>query len=286
MSVLHCIASYQSGAVAIATNFLQRGVSIDTPLPDRWEEDFDYHSKSTALHIASHTLAFDMVKLLLSQGADPRALTAQQRTPLHLVCNSGRVPGENAMTTIRLLLEAAPDLIDAQDRLGRTPLLSAATTIGTTPGILKLLHERGGDITAVTRNGENVLHLIAASCYNTSPSLGLRENIQYAVQHGVDVEAICNDGLRPLHCAAFASSGGVLEALLQNGADVNALYRECETALHVVYQNASRDELGKILMDHGADVGIRDKQGRKAGDPIPLAGRGRGRGRGGFGDGV
>ena len=53
--------------------------------------------------------------------------------------------------------------------------------------------------------------------------LGSAGVVQALLQHGADASARCNDGTTPLHKAARAGSKAVVAMLIQAGADVSAV---------------------------------------------------------------
>lgn len=294
-TALHTLATFIRGASSIFSTLVERGIQIDAILsPDIVETFNGDQSGSTALHIAANFWAVETVQLLLLHGANPKSRDAHQRTPLHIASydrhHGYSGPFEfrqtDALSTVEILLDAAPDLVEDKDGDGATPLLLAAKAIWTMFPALKLLHERGANILAVNNDAQNIIHLAGMSFCNLSPPSPLRESVQYAIQHGVDIEGICSAGMRSLYTVASLGIGSYqgVEALLQNGAQVDAKSLNGRTALHVAYEKGYRDGLGKILLEYGADVTIRDKEGRTPADllpkPVVLSGRGRGRGRG------
>ena len=103
------------------------------------EHSRDVHSRgfghrSTALHLASRGGHVDVVRVLLSQGADVNVQNKDKSTLLHLASRVDRVE------VVRVLLEHGADM-EAKDRNNFTPIESA--TYGGHLEISRIYLERG-----------------------------------------------------------------------------------------------------------------------------------------------
>ena len=97
----------------------------------------------------------DVVQLLLSKGADVRAVDKLQETPLHLaVCN----PFSSDAKVVQILLDNGAD-VNAVDKLQETPLHKAAS--GTQGDAVKILLENGADVNAIEKHQRTPLHMAA-----------------------------------------------------------------------------------------------------------------------------
>lgn len=78
------------------------------------------------------------------------------------------------------------------------------------------------------------------------------------------LEARDSDGSTPLHCATWKGHQHIVAALLEAGADVNAVNQNGHwgtTPLHAA-AHANQAGIAKLLLDHGADMKAKDMEGR------------------------
>lgn len=78
------------------------------------------------------------------------------------------------------------------------------------------------------------------------------------------------DGLTPLGYAAHFGQTESAQALIEHGADVNAIshslisFIPCNTALHAALAGERSVEVIKLLLEHGASTSITDSDGQQA----------------------
>ena len=146
------------------------------------------------------------------------------------------------------LLEVEPALVNARDENGLSAVLTAAYY--QEPDIARLLAQRGAEL--------SVFEACAA---------GELPRVQALVEQQPDlINAYAPDGFQPLGLAAFFGHTGIVEYLLQTGAEVNSPSRNAMRVmpLHSAIAN-KRTEIARLLLDHGADV-----DATQAGDFTPL----------------
>jgi ankyrin repeat protein len=96
------------------------------------------------------------------------------------------------------------------------------------------------------------------------------ETTKILVEHGADVNMVIGSGAS-LHHAACIDYENIVEYLLNNGADVNKVNKSGLTPLHITaihIHYGTKYKSMKLLIKHGADLSIRDRDGKR---PIDYA---------------
>ena len=151
--------------------------------------------------------------------------------------------------TVGDLLAAGPDLANARDERGNSPLLIATYT--GKHDIVRLLLERG-----------------ARASFFEACALGLTADVRRELRDDPGlVGQWSHDGWPPLHLAAFFGHRETAEALLDAGADVLAVARNSEANLAINAAAAGprvdrRPEIARLLIARGSPV---DGRGSPAG---------------------
>ena len=253
----------------------------------------------TALHIASAYGYLDMARLLLQNKAEVNATDALGKTFLQHAadnanwCGQGQpeviellaehgasydiftVSSAGVLPLVQVLLVGQPDLLNAQDDRGRTPLECAlagfskgrsavvdflvpqkpmmniwmASQFGQIERVRELLTENA-DAARQARDGKTPLHYAAQ---NWCPQEQAAAVVELLAQHGADTNHQQGDfGWTPLHMVAeWWNDTMIAEALLRHGADINARSAQGWTPLR--YATAlGRDEMVAFLRQRGA----------------------------------
>lgn len=87
--------------------------------------------------------------------------------------------------------------------------------------------------------------------------------VKALIEHGADVDAVDFKGWTPLHWAAAYGQRKGVELLLAAGADVNARTTVGRTPLHAAAANLHRD-IAEVLVENGADRAATDNSGQTA----------------------
>jgi ankyrin repeat protein len=108
----------------------------------------EYHPRrATPLHIAARYRHLDVLKLLLSSGADPDVLMLEDMTALHLAAAGGWIPGINA------LVDSGASINPRDACTWETPLHKAARNLEMRA--INILCARGADTKTKNVDGQD-----------------------------------------------------------------------------------------------------------------------------------
>ena len=193
----HFACLCKGGSVQQVQNALHAGTDINA------KNEF---GRTALMWAARDNTNPEVLKLLLENGADIRAKDEEGRTALMWAAQDNTNP-----EVLKLLLDAGAD-VRAKDEEGRTALTWAARD-NTNPEVLKLLLDAGADIRAKDEKGRTALMWAARD--NTNP-----EVVRVLLEAGTDANIKDNKGLTALMLAAKWNSDGVVNTLLDSGADI------------------------------------------------------------------
>src|SRR6266446_1904508 len=137
-----------------------------------------------------------------------------------------------------------------------------AAALGDRKTAERLLDGDGGLANAVAQDGFGPLGL--ASFFDHEPVVRL------LLERGARVDAASSNDMRvmPLHSAAAARSVPIARLLLERGASVNARQGTSGLGFAPLMEAAlnGQAEMVDLLLEHGADLTMRDEKGHTAGD--------------------
>ncbi|XP_075398767.1 ankyrin repeat domain-containing protein 55 [Tenrec ecaudatus] len=197
---------------------------------------------------ASEEVDLSMVYQAASNG-DVNALTAVIREdPSILECcdSEGCTPLMHAVSgrqvdTVKLLLKMGAS-INMQDTYGRTSLC-LATYLGWLEGCVSLLRN-GAKHNIPDKNGRLPLHAATAEPDVRLLTVLLQQSNLSEINHQD------NEGMTPLHWAAFHNQPQHTQMLLKKGADPTLVDKDFKTALHWAVQSGNRILCSIILSQH------------------------------------
>jgi len=215
----------------------------------------------TPLHFASasHFVNADVVALLLKLGADVDARDSADMTPL--LCALDSFPSDEV---VRLLLEHGAS-VHVRNKGGQTPLHFASASEQTPPDVVASLLKLGADVDS--RDSDDMTPLLCAF-----ESFGSGEVAQLLMEHGASVHVRNKKGQTPLHLASGWCHSDVLASLLKLGADVDSRDSDDMTPLLHALVHRNNSSAVKLLLEHGASVHVRNKNGQM---PLHLASQSR-----------
>ncbi|GES57670.1 hypothetical protein ATEIFO6365_0001095900 [Aspergillus terreus] len=237
------------GHVDVVKRLCEAHENGDVPLGLFCGED-----SGSPLHLAVKGHQVDMVKHLLSSGATPNIMDANNATPLFYACQNGHLK----IVDLLLGYEATIDTPNNQDI---SPLLAA--TENKHPSVVQRLIEKQAQLNMQDKRGKTAL---MAACESGNVLV-----VRWLLDAGADVTATDEHGRQALHVAAEYAHKDILEALLELP-NIDPCSRDStrDTPLHLAVQSASADQIPSIdvLIKHRAQPDLENKYHES---PVDLA---------------
>ncbi|KAK3599987.1 hypothetical protein CHS0354_012640 [Potamilus streckersoni] len=209
---------------------------------------------NTPVHAFAQRGKVECLQLCIELGADVTLVNKKGETPLHLACKHGQ------FECVVVLLKCNASVKDVQDNRGLTPLIKAIfryETVFMQPSykkIVKLLLQYGVDVNIGPISGISPLHMAAEKWDSFL--------LQSLVEHGANVNAVCENGTSPLITVLSAKrlNTANVKILIESGANIDFRTRSGKTPLHIAVSK-SDDISVESLLDAGADPNIEDNCG-------------------------
>jgi ankyrin repeat protein len=160
----------------------------------------------------------------------------------------------NDLEKVNVLIEKDASLVNIKDETGNTPLHHAAI-IGSIETI-KLLLSKGADINAQNTELNTPLHEAIQN---------KKENISaLLIEKGADLNKTNVHNQTPLHSAAVLNQKEIGEMLIAKGASIDPLDRYQRTPFLIVARRTGDVEFGKLLLNKGANINLKDMNNKMA----------------------
>lgn len=200
---------------------------------------------STPLHEAVRYGRVEIAKILLDAGAKVDAIDAVGKSPFLLI-----VPEEKQLEMYNVLLAASAD-VTQKDMYGDT-VLHVCTMAAVKTDVLSVLINHGAPVNERNKKGVTPLSL-AIEKNNT-------EHVIFYARAGADINAEDMEGNTPLTRALESPSIDMLKTLIT---PQNVLSKDSagNTPLHIALIKDSSFDYIKFLVETGADVNARNKDG-------------------------
>ena len=175
------------------------------------------------------------------------------QTPLHKACFEDRCD-----VVFEILMDKKTN-VNAQDRNGWTPAHCAASQ-GSLEVLLVLLKNPKIDLSKRNTDGTTALHYVARIKPKDEVEKKKLAQILTLFKESVDLDILGKGGETPLHQAVLRQSVFVVQYLLENDADANAL--NDSNAGPLFFAVGNRDiECVKVLLLYGANPTVKSKRG-------------------------
>jgi ankyrin repeat protein len=205
---------------------------------------------------------YDFAAFLLDQGADPNIADETGRTPLYAAVDDHTMPESNL---------PSPREIDNQ----LTSMDIIQTLLAHGANVNAQLKKQTPYRTKVDRGADTMLTTGATPILRAAKA-GDADAIQMLLAKGADPKIPTKTGITPLMAAAGlgtkeedttgrkkteAQAIASIQLCLDAGANINTADNQGDTALHGAAQKGY-DQVVQFLVDHGAQLDIKDKKGR------------------------
>lgn len=168
---------------------------------------------------------------------------------------------------VREVLANRPDLVEAADEHGLTPLMRAVSHAERKVELIEAILEAGADVNRQTFEGYTALH--CAIDVNGEANLNAEQVIDTLIKAGANLELRQHYGWTPLLRAVVEGTAIEVKSLLAAGADPNKTmplntlptFNAGRTTLMGALTNPQAEEIVELLLHAGADPSNVDENG-------------------------
>lgn len=233
--LLHAVQEQMESTVKLLTtrganvNFIHLGTTaLHTAAQMGYSAIFEYLLKGGAdIHAGAETAAGTplhaactmidgnpMIQRLINLGAVIDEINEEGQTPLHIAALYGKP------ANLKLLIDNGAN-IEARDGRGRTPALFMSFE-EQRKDCLRVLIKHGADVNLADHEGRTPLYLAAGD-------ETMEDFVPELLEAGAAVDVAVDDGYAPLHQAAYFKCTKAIKALVEYGANTEAMNSEGET---------------------------------------------------------
>ena len=233
----------------------------------------------TCLHKAvKQKCSIEGLQAIIDHGVEMNAKNKEDDTALTIACVNRNETAINVLLKAR----ADPNIADAD---GDT-CLHAVVLQQCSKEVLQAIIDHGVDVNAITKLNETALGLACVSKNESSINVLLdaganpiiantvhgdtclhiavkyhcsKEVLQAIVDHGADVNAMNKENETALTLACVKENEGAINVLLNAGADPNIADAHGDTCLHTAVTHECSREVLQAIIDHGVDVNATNK---------------------------
>ncbi|XP_030436880.1 ankyrin repeat and SOCS box protein 18 [Gopherus evgoodei] len=204
----------------------------------------------SALHEACEGGHTDCTELLLEHRANPNLLSEEGLAPLHLCTN------QNTLGCAKLLVKYGAMVDLPNEETQETPLHIAAKHGLCDHALLYLRY--GASVDRKNSRKETALSVTCGQAKEQEEQGSYLQVCRLLVMYGADVNTTDEEEKSPLHKACKNASHGLVQFLLQNKADVNAIDYNGASPLSCILQSAAFKQQWKphltvqTLLNHGS----------------------------------
>lgn len=224
----------------------------------------------TPLHLCADNSLYELMDVLLKNGAKVNALDGLGQTCLHrsarddnvqacrvlltygvdttLVSLQGFTAAQLASENVLKILKDPPEAMDMEVQL------LDASKAGDLETVQRIVLATPHTVNCRDLDGRHSTPLHFAAGYNRVPV------VEFLLEHGAEVHASDKGGLVPLHNACSYGHYEVTELLVKHGANVNVADLWKFTPLHEAAAKG-KYEIVKLLLKHGADPSKKNRDG-------------------------
>lgn len=236
--------------VEVARLLLERGADVDAR---------DSRGNTPLILAVNSRECLDLVKLLLSYGADPNAIDNADMNVLFNFCQGS----DYNMQTFKMLVDAGADIfhIKQDEKLSLLHIMYHPRSHELQNELIKIMEfliQKGLDINQDSGLGTP----LAINAY-----WGHEKVVDFLLQNGATISKITEKEDTPLHTAMYSELRPYLvKTLLDNGVSINAQNKLGDTPLHIFidrnpYPKEEVFEILLLLKQYGADFSIKNNEG-------------------------